>query len=765
MMDRMSQGLALALVLSVGLSQAASVWTVYPTAHVPEKDGAAVGEVEMTGVQQLTNAIEQAADKDAIIIKSGVYDLAAELTPGNPVGDSKGVSYLFVRNKTLTFKGEDTTPWAQKSADQGAVLKGGPDGRILYGYAGGGRGCVFKNLTFDGGHAQADREGGAIYFLGAEFEGYATNCIFRNCSADVGGATYYVNAFDCCYSNNWARYGGAAFGHRSSRSSGIVYTNRFVGCTFVGNEAKTSSNGGGALYFDLQGPVIGCTFTNNVATAGTGGAIAAADRGPDSIISNCTFVGNSSLKSGGAVNYCGNIYDSVFVGNTALGESGAAGGAVASGGDVYRCAFVDNHSWSSGGGLYNAGYSTYDCVFTNNSSKSLAGGLRSNGACVGCTFVGNRASGANGGAFHSQAALAGVTNSVFINNTCPNGNGGAVSASQALSLSGCTFDGNTAGANGGSAWCTTAEEIAGCTFKNGKATKVSGGVCIETFSGLVRDCTFESNTNRVDKTYPGSHLSKAVKVEGCTFTGYGDVYARDFERCVFNECRYPFLTGNVRAFLSFDRDGTGDGTLRNCLFVSNRVNHVMASAGVVTRFENCTFAENVTPYDGCTFWAFRDGGSATASDGIPSTNVLVNCIFANGVKLAQDGTAQPGDLSFYRTGTYVPAPSQNIASNCVYGARGKGYKTYSYWVEESLSADVVEAPTRFVKDLPTPPEGDWPAHMIARRRQAALGAGQWLDWMSDATDLAGHDMPTSGAVDLGCYQCLLPPSGMYLFIR
>lgn len=56
----------------------ASVWTIHPTSHRPVKDGNEVGEVEMTGPQQLTNAFTQLTSGDTVLVKPGTYDLAGK---------------------------------------------------------------------------------------------------------------------------------------------------------------------------------------------------------------------------------------------------------------------------------------------------------------------------------------------------------------------------------------------------------------------------------------------------------------------------------------------------------------------------------------------------------------------------------------------------------------------------------------------------------------------------------------------------------------
>ena len=57
-----------------------------------------------------------------------------------------------------------------------------------------------------------------------------------------------------------------------------------------------------------------------------------------------------------------------------------------------------------------------------------------------------------------------------------------------------------------------------------------------------------------------------------------------------------------------------------------------------------------------------------------------------------------------------------------------------------------------------------PYYMI-RRGSPAFNAGQNMDWMSDAFDLAGTNRILEARVDLGCYECWLPETGTMIMFR
>ena len=394
--------LLVSAVLSVGLALAASAagpetWTVYPDDHVPVKDGASVGTEAMTPARQLAYAVQQAVALSTIIIKPGVYDLGAGLEAVNPK-DSQGKAYLFVENKTLFFRGEDATHWSEKTPAQETVLKGGPDGRIVYAYAGAGRASVFRNLTFEGGTAESGKHGGAIYFSGTEFilpyeRGYASNCVFRGNSATHGGGTFDVNVYDSFFTNNLAIGGGGGASGTSmntNNSTKRMHTNDFVRCVFVDNRSQGAVSGGGALFLDTAGRVVDCKFRENRTTGTTGGGVFVKATGSSSEIVNCTFDGNVSVSGGGAISCAG-----------------------------------------SGAGLLPP--------------------------VVGCTFTAN--SGGTGGAIYADVGVSELASSAFSNNVARSGSGGAVYTKRTDVLTNCVFTGNSAPLYSAGAYCASASAI------------------------------------------------------------------------------------------------------------------------------------------------------------------------------------------------------------------------------------------------------------------------------------------------------------------
>jgi len=242
--------------------------------------------------------------------------------------------------------------------------------------------CVFEDNT-------ASEQGGAVYILqiSAPDNQSATivNCDFeRNESGLDGGAVFALFApllvENCRLQNNAAgRDGGAIFA--PSRLTVIV------ACDFIANTAEAD---GGA--FDGNGR---CR------------------------ISGSTFLDNSAVWGGGAVQIAENLIDCLFRGNS----SGTAGGAVLLVGEATNCEFIDNHAGLFGGAIASLGFG-FGCLFEGNTAVDAGGALSGPRNLESCTFRNN---------------VAGVGGAIEIT-TGPN------------SIIDCEFDGNRATDSGGAVY-------------------------------------------------------------------------------------------------------------------------------------------------------------------------------------------------------------------------------------------------------------------------------------------------------------------------
>ena len=635
-------------LVGVGLSWAvsAATWTIYHEGHVPVKDGVAVaGAGTMTGVEQLTNALTQAVNGDTIIIKPGVYDLSV-LEPMKVASfaycylcarDANGA----VRQTKLVLKGECEKSWRDRSPEEETVLLGDDRATIFYAHGGGGRPTSIYNLVFEHGRRVSmsgigDLGGGAISWAATEQfslqnrTSLASNCVFRSCSSDgKGGGTYGLHVFDSFYTNCTAgAAGGGAYGFWNNNSGTKNTTNTFDRCVFV----DCSAPNGGAIYAREMTSLSGCSFAGCRATDGNGGAVYV--NGNLERVQDCTFTNCTTSGDAGGLQVVGNLDclpNCTFTACASTSRNGGNGGAVNTRngaktdilGTVVDCTFSDCEGGWAGGAVF---------------SDDI-------GAIENCTFLSNRVRKASGGAVYSAKNIASISNTMFVGNAARESSGGAIYAATSLgTITGSRFSDNAAA----SSW------------------EGGGGIFTGTLSGVYSGCAFHSNTNN-ETTY-GAHVNKALKMVDCSFSGYGDVVAKSYDRCVFSNCVYQYTERNYGAdhhgLVSFT-DVIGDGTFRNCLVRNCLASRIIASGGVRADVANCTFVDNTVddappagkPTNAIMFYAFR------SSDGkVASTNVMVNCIFAdNRVRGQKAGEA----CDLYCSGSVSPR-GHSVVRNCLY---------------------------------------------------------------------------------------------------
>ncbi len=128
-----------------------------------------------------------------------------------------------------------------------------------------------------------------------------TNCIFTVNTADYGGGMYNSGSSptvtDCNFINNIAMHSGG--GMYSKDDSNSIVNN----CTFIGNDAlgTAADNGGGGMYNFYSNPTVtNCTFSSNSAPW-EGGGMHNSNSSPT--MTNCMFSGNSSTSGGVMHNY------------------------------------------------------------------------------------------------------------------------------------------------------------------------------------------------------------------------------------------------------------------------------------------------------------------------------------------------------------------------------------------------------------------------------------------------------------------------------
>jgi len=377
------------------------------------------------------------------------------------------------------------------------------------------RDCVFTNNVQTKGY-------GSYFGGGAVSGGTHYHGTFVGNSAVYGGAGGYSNA------GGFPRFEDCTFVNNASTSwGGTLY--RFLSatnCTFVGN------SGNGGVFFQPADDkarsldLVGCWFTNNTST--TLGGVARLQSG---FVTNCTFVGNSSLYDGGVFSQESSDYDL----------------------NVVACSFVSN---------------SISTVAATGSTKNGGALKMSRGRIARCRFEGNQTmyntSSLGGAIYVSAGGPIEIADNVFDGNLAKgsdSGNGGTfASPARRLTLTNCTFTGECFGYKGVLA---NGQDLIDCVISNVSA---AGWL---TFNCNLTRCQFidnEINNLAMDD----------VSVNGC-FTNVNTVFLRNHSLSSVRFCQDKVLLNCTFAYNVAD-NGWGSTILRcdtyNSLFISNKCHNV-----------------------------------------------------------------------------------------------------------------------------------------------------------------------------------------------
>jgi hypothetical protein len=356
------------------------------------------------------------------------------------------------------------------------------------------------NCTFEGNVASDGHGGGMLNNFGSDAT--VTFCAFiNNVSGARGGGMHTRESnptvSDCTFSGNAAVFSG---GGMQNWTAGTVVTN----CLFSGNsvdEAETPSFGGG-MTNGLQSTTIvtDCTFTGN--TAREGGAMGNQEATPT--VTGCDFSDNVAFFGGAVENFTNGdatFTDCTFTNNSALVSAegtGGRGGGMANRDcqpTVQSCSFIGNTSVRSGGAMRNIGTTmpkVLDCVFINNSVDQAEtpsfGGAMSNGdgattVVTSCTFSGNSAR--EGGAMGNQEAAPTITNCRFVENTAVFGGAIETGIDSFPLLVNCTIVDNTSDATIGGVYTTDGAGGHSETTILNSIVYGNGGIQISNYAGAI----------------------------------------------------------------------------------------------------------------------------------------------------------------------------------------------------------------------------------------------------------------------------------------
>ena len=739
---------------------------------------ATAADVTVSTVAELVSAVETAAAGSKIYLKAGTYDLSL-VEPQNPK-DANGVASIFINNKGLHFIGVDATSWRVRPDNTTAVvLKGTNTARIVYGYAGSGRSSTFRHITFDGGVAPSGKDGGAIYYMDCRFNGWASNCVFRNCQAYQGGATAYVTLRDCLFENNSASYMGGAAYCGVSTYQGARSVNEIRNCEFRENTAQY----GGAVRWFGQGVTADCTFRTNCATM-AGGALHAnnAPGGTSALdlafTTNCLFEGNCVVGSsvgndygGGAIHAAGTTVDCTFIGNSFTNSYGGAisqpqggvtgcvfraneaywGGAIAKASKpISGCVFEGNVAGADGGAVYKSSNVVTGSVFTANRATGLTtskGGGLWGAKAIGCAFTNNvgRYGGAMAGDLSSNPGVA--IDCTFSSNYSID-TGGALYKMTAMTNCWVGFNQST-NQGGACQWCYG---ISGCVFTGNRSMKNRGGALSESEAF---DSVFSNNYT--PRTRGGAGTKSTFT--RCAFSGAGAVSCGWCRDCTFTGVT-PASAGDVQLFDCLHNAGGTIG-VTNCLISGcSGFDCLFNNEGSTGSVVNCTFAGNTVSAAGRVLRVISGphyqtvNGVTSEAYHVPAQAEIVNCLFAGNTRA--NGTAADLSMNVNDSATSI-GTTECTLMNCLHEA------TDSTLIDpDATLVNVFQGSPHFVAGDRRFP--DVPYYAI-RYASGARNRGVNAAWMADATDMAGNARINDGTVDIGCYECYLPCEGTMVIFR
>ena len=490
------------------------------------------------------------------------------------------------------------------------------------------------------------------------------------------------------------------------------------------------------------------TCTNNTATTNKpeegrdGGAICFRGQNAAAIVSNCVFVGNSAAATGGAIG----TYYSINLSTHA--------------GHFFNCVFSNNVSLSHGGAM-RCPMELVGCRFYDNTAEgNYAGAVYQPRFVATCHFEGNQ-SNRGGGALAWETLNDGtyddfiISNSTFKLNHTVRGGGAIYGRSGEVVITNCTFEGNRCTYNssndgyGGGAVYNITNALIGCTFITNSAP----------YGGSIRKCNDAYSTylvspddnaqagqvayesQLVGATVVANGSSKTLftssQLEGCRISGSCKTSVALFGGTALNRCRIENV-GRMDGEESSNGPYLlyGNSSVTNCLFANCDIYSYCHNAS--GEWINSTFTGN-------KFTSWSAGSSQKRV--IP----VVNCLFYGN--------------SFVGHSYDIGSSTANCIigfTNCVY-ASTSGTEQYAPG-ENCYNYYGTDFDPKFVGAAADP------ENPYALKRTSPLMTtyhGLVMDWMTDGTDIRGdgYSRLRNGVVDIGCYQCLLPPTGFRIIFR
>lgn len=397
-------------------------------------------------------------------------------------------------------------------------------------------------------------------------------------------------------------------------------------CVLSNNKNGDTHDGAGCHLVKCTAVITNCTFTGNYARNGS--ALNVNSTAANVSVSNCKFDSNSTFNTSGAVQNGDGVLN------------------------VENCVFSNNDCWHKGGntlfgagGAFHANSNTSaasncvthftHCLFDRNSGR-CAGAISLQIAevtCEDCRFTGNQALYQKndkdednpghfaGGAIRlfSSTSQMTLTDCTFSGNSAPTSSGGAITLLDAganLTINGgTTFSGNYCLRSGGAIASMGSLTITGTSalspvafthnYTTDPAARVANGGALQLTTGSQSDLDYVAFTGNVAGSGTSNNYSNgggintenvtSFTADHCTFTGHlarngGGVQLYGTggacATCYFTNCAF---TDNW----CDDNNEYFDATIGSCNFHGGAV----CVQGVPAEFSNCTFSGN-TAYNG-----------------------------------------------------------------------------------------------------------------------------------------------------------------------
>ncbi len=445
------------------------------------------------------------------------------------------------------------------------------------------------------------------------------------------------------------------------------------GLTITGGSAV---NGGGVVNGGTA-TITNCTFSGN--SANVGGGVA---NGGTVTITNCVISGNSANYDGGVDNIgTATITNCTISDNSA---SARGGGVDNTGGTakLTNCT-ISGNSATSGGGLFNYGTTTLTGCTLSGNSASFGGGLNNFGGpynggtatLTNCTLSGNSAT--FGGGLYARAGTIKLTGCTVSGNTGFTGGGMFNTAYGSIMVNSCAISGNTANGttgSGGGIFNEASLSVANSQFDADRSAVYFGGG-LENYHGTVTltACTFSGDT-AIDGG-GASNFGGSLTANGCTLSGNsasngGGVYDVGPGTATLTNCT---LSGNSATFGGGMQDA-GDATLINCTIAGNSAGTsgggIEAQGTLTVTFS--TFSGNRATYGGAIDnnhgqYPVTVKDSILAGDSASFGPEFCNSVTSAGHNLVAETDSSSGWVSSDLTGTAAHPLNALLSAPGLYG--------------------------------------------------------------------------------------------------